>query len=111
MSPDPPRRRDGEPRLRGDRRGRRRQRLGGLRGAGHDFDGDLGDGVGVQAERGAALGHHAADEVLAHREHDVKKARKTGKKDGDTGWSIWSKSWVGLDFSLSAWFCLRGMHM
>ena len=41
--------------------------------AGHDVDRDLGDGVCVQAERGSALGHHAADEVVTHREHDVRE--------------------------------------
>ena len=75
LSSDSPRRRDGEPRFRGDRRGRRGQRLGGFRGAGHDVHGDLGDGVRVQAERRATVGNHAADEVVAHREHDVKRSR------------------------------------
>ena len=70
--PDPPCRRNGEPGLRSDRRGRRGQRLGGLRRAGHDVHRDLCHGVRLQAERRAALGHHAADALLAHREHDLK---------------------------------------
>ena len=59
---------------------------------GHDVDGDLCDGVGVQAERGAALGHHAADEVVPHREHDVKRE----------GWD----DKIEFHYSTEEWLCI-----
>ncbi len=38
---------------------------------GHHIYGDFRHRICVQAERRAAISHHAADEILPNREHDV----------------------------------------
>ena len=85
---DPSSGRHSEQGLRRDRRGDGGERLDGLLRPGHHLDGDLRHRVGLQAQRGPALEHHAADEVLTHREHDVKKYFKRKKKVLRSAWNL-----------------------